>query len=180
MRIVNMSMCVQVLQHYCSLPVNAESKSDVDTLFAKFKEQLSTAYFDGENALRPVEGAIDAIHALRDAGVLVGLQTGYATSLARQIAAHAKLTECIDGLVTAEDVGFGRHAPYMIFRQIKNWKIFSATHIAKVGDTPRDMEEGRNAGCGLIIGVLSGAGTEDELVQSGAHIVVPDVAYITA
>lgn len=52
--------------------------------------------------------------------------------------------------------------------------------VAKVGDSARDMEEGRNAGCGLVIGVLSGADDEDTLFAAGADVVCNVVTEITA
>jgi len=40
------------------------------------------------------------------------------------------------------------------------------SRVAKVGDSTRDIEEGKNAGCGLVIGVLSGADTEAQLMAA--------------
>ena len=39
----------------------------------------------------------------------------------------------------------------------------------------KDIEEGRNAGCGLVIGVLSGADNEEKLMNAGADIVVDKI-----
>ncbi len=35
--------------------------------------------------------------------------------------------------------------------------------VAKVGDTPADLLEGKNAGCGLIVGVTQGTHARKEL-----------------
>ena len=43
--------------------------------------------------------------------------------------------------------------------------------VCKVGDSVRDIQEGRNAGCGLVVGVLSGADSYQELMDAGAHMV---------
>ena len=40
--------------------------------------------------------------------------------------------------------------------------------IAKVGDTPADLLEGKNAGCGMIVGVTEGTHTREQL-QSFPH-----------
>ena len=48
--------------------------------------------------------------------------------------------------------------------------------VAKAGDTVADIGEGRNAGCGLNIGVLSGADSAEQL--KGADIVVPDITHV--
>ena len=48
-----------------------------------------------------------------------------------------------------------------------------------VGDTSADMGMGRNSKAGLIIGVLTGTGTTDYLLEKGAHCVLPDISYIS-
>ena len=37
--------------------------------------------------------------------------------------------------------------------------------IAKAGDMPADLLEGRNGGCGLVVGVMQGSGTRKHLAQ---------------
>ena len=37
---------------------------------------------------------------------------------------------------------------------------------------------GRNGGCGLTIGVLSGSGSQDQLLRNGADIVLPNIGYL--
>ena len=46
-----------------------------------------------------------------------------------------------------------------------------------VGDTAHDLKMGRNAGVGLVVGVLTGAGTAQSLAPHADHI-VPDVAGV--
>jgi phosphoglycolate phosphatase len=47
-----------------------------------------------------------------------------------------------------------------------------------VGDTSADTEMGRNSNAGLIVGVLTGSGTESQLLETGAHIVLPNISFI--
>ena len=49
-----------------------------------------------------------------------------------------------------------------------------ASHAAFVGDTEFDMQCGRDAGMAMVVGVL-GARTEEQLRESGATHVVPDL-----
>ena len=44
-----------------------------------------------------------------------------------------------------------------------------------VGDSPHDLHMGRAAGAGLVVGVLTGVGTQEELVDI-ADMVVPSIA----
>lgn len=47
-----------------------------------------------------------------------------------------------------------------------------------VGDTTADSGMAKNAGAGLMIGVLSGSGGRDQLLSTGADIVLSDVGRI--
>jgi len=58
----------------------------------------------------------------------------------------------------------------MIHRLMERHNIMNAEYVAKVGDTRNDMLEGKNAGCGINIGVLTGVGNADDL--SDADLVV--------
>ena len=49
-----------------------------------------------------------------------------------------------------------------------------------VGDTTGDTGMARNAQAGLCIGVLSGSGTANQLMETGANIILPNVGDIPA
>ena len=65
----------------------------------------------------------------------------------------------IDMAITSSEVPRGRPAPYMIFQIMEHLEILDVHQVMKVGDSPADLEEGFNAGCGEVVGVLSGAHT---------------------
>ena len=50
--------------------------------------------------------------------------------------------------------------------------------LIRIGDTSSDTIMGRNGGCGLTIGVLSGSGSQDQLLRNGADIVLPNIGYL--
>jgi hypothetical protein len=47
-----------------------------------------------------------------------------------------------------------------------------------VGDTTADTGMATNAGVGLMVGVLTGAGTREQLMATGAHMTLPSVGGI--
>ncbi len=50
--------------------------------------------------------------------------------------------------------------------------VSDAGLVAKVGDTPSDLQEGIAAGCGWVIGVLNGSHSREELeVYVHTHLV---------
>ncbi|CAD7941559.1 unnamed protein product [Amoebophrya sp. A25] len=68
------------------------------------------------------------------------------------------------------------HTPmYMTMLAMQKLKILDVGTVAKAGDTAREIEEGLNCGCGLAIGVLTGAGQSGGLRDAGADLVLPDV-----
>jgi phosphoglycolate phosphatase-like HAD superfamily hydrolase len=58
--------------------------------------------------------------------------------------------------------------------------IASTRHVAKVGDAPVDLEEGRNAGCGLIIGVTTGSFTRQQIEAIPSSGIVDSIANVLA
>lgn len=66
----------------------------------------------------------------------------------------------------------------MIFDLMRKLKVHNVAHVAKIGDTANDMQEGRNAGLPKVIGVLTGADTSDTLADAGASDVFTSVAEI--
>lgn len=49
-----------------------------------------------------------------------------------------------------------------------------------VGDTTGDTGMARNAQAGLCIGVLTGSGTANQLMETGANVILPSVGEIPA
>jgi phosphoglycolate phosphatase-like HAD superfamily hydrolase len=50
--------------------------------------------------------------------------------------------------------------------------------VAKVGDTPADLAEGRAAGCGLVVGVTEGSHRPEELEPFPHTHLIPSVAAL--
>jgi phosphonatase-like hydrolase len=121
-------------------------------------EELMIQHYHAE--VREIPGAADTFRWCHEHGIKVATDTGF----------HHKITQAImdglgwikDGLVDLSvDVESipgdrGRPAPYMIFYAMQELNIQSVHEVIKVGDTPADMLEGRNAGCRGVVGVLSG------------------------
>ena len=63
----------------------------------------------------------------------------------------------------------------MVQTAMQRCRVMDAKTVAKAGDTARDIEEGLHAGCGLAIGVLTGAADEKGLWKAGADLVLKDI-----
>jgi phosphoglycolate phosphatase-like HAD superfamily hydrolase len=71
----------------------------------------------------------------------------------------------------------------MIARLMEELGVEQAAVVAKVGDAPADLQEGSNAGCGLVVGVTWGSHSRSQLERHPhTHIVdvVEDLSILLA
>ena len=71
----------------------------------------------------------------------------------------------IDYVISSDEVPEGRPHPYMIQSIMSALGVADVASVAKVGDTEVDIEEARNAGCGAVISVTTGAYTREQLAN---------------
>ncbi|WP_209328846.1 phosphonatase-like hydrolase [Lunatimonas salinarum] len=146
--------------------------------FANFKPALKRAY--DRLDVKSFPGVKEAMELLRASGMFVVLNTGYDRKTASSLLEKMgwKLKADFDGLVTADDVVNGRPAPDMILQAMKLTGIEDPAFVLKAGDSCIDIEEGKNARCGVTVGVLSGAQTEEQLIQAQPDFVLASLAEL--
>ena len=165
----------EVVQHFCQ---EQGKESQVDAIYKAFEEELEAVYFDANSPLKPIPGIYEYFVALRDAGIKIGLDTGFPRKIAAHIIQKLGFGPYIDDFCVAMDVGAGRPFPFMIYRLMKELKIESIKQVAKMGDTVRDIEEGDCAGTPFTYGCLTGADNRETLTKAGAFCVVESVVDV--
>jgi phosphoglycolate phosphatase-like HAD superfamily hydrolase len=60
----------------------------------------------------------------------------------------------------------------MILLAMKQHGITDGKSVMKIGDSSIDIEEGQNAGCGLSIGITTGAHTQQQLLEAKPDAVI--------
>jgi phosphonatase-like hydrolase len=147
-------------------------KTLTDTAFTVFKASLAEAYT--ADTLTAFDGMLAFFDKLKASGRTVVLNTGYDAKTANKILTILgwSVGREIDALITADDVVNGRPAPDMITLAMDKFDIENAQQVLKAGDSGIDIEEGKNANCGLCIGVLTGAQTKAQLEKSSPDIVL--------
>ena len=131
---------------------------DVAAIHEDFVRRMRDHYAFNPS-VREVPGAAAAFASLRRAGIKVALNTGFSRSISATVLSrlgwHAPAV--IDADVASDEVPRGRPHSDMIRLLMARLGIEDPRRVAKVGDTKVDLEEGANAGCGLVIGVTTGA-----------------------
>jgi phosphonatase-like hydrolase len=122
-------------------------------------------FYSHNPEVQEVKGASAMFESLKASGIRVGIDTGFNREIAQVIIDRFKWEKngLIDVSVTSDEVSAGRPAPYMIFRSMEKTGVQTVRRVAKIGDTPSDLYEGTNAGCGLVIGVTEGSHTAEQL-----------------
>jgi len=127
----------------------------------------SQEFYRDDPSVHEVPGAARVFERLKRAGIRVALNTGFDRSITGVVLDRLgwSRSDLIDATISSDEVARGRPHPDMIFELMRRMSVSDPTRVGKVGDTPADLEEGRNAGCGLVIGVTRGTHRRDELAR---------------
>merc|ERR1719487_804797 len=162
------SSILQSKQEYKEAELDARIVKISDNFLQAIEEQ----YFSDNSGVTLIDPNLEAFFRnLQAAGVKVALDTGYPARIQQGLVKKLGFDNLVDGYISAYEVKEGRPYPYMIHRLMEQLGIENVRRVAKVGDSVRDIEEGHNAGCGLVIGVTSGADTAEDLLAAGADII---------
>jgi len=115
---------------------------------------------------------VESVQRFRERGLKIGSTTGYTRAMLDVLVeSSAKAGYKPDCSLSPEDVGSGRPEPFMIYETAVRLRVSPLASIAKIGDTPADIEEGLNAGA-WSVGV---AGTGNGIGMShGEFHVLPE------
>jgi phosphonoacetaldehyde hydrolase len=124
------------------------SEADVDQLYAAFIPSQIQVLADHSEL---IPGVRDAVGRMRRRGLGIGTTTGYNRAmldyLLERAAEQGFTPRCA---LCPEDAGAGRPLPWMCFLAAIRLEVYPMAALVKIGDTPADIEEGRNAGMWTI------------------------------
>lgn len=151
-----------------------------DLAFSNFKRALDLAYEALE--VKTFVGTEELFHELRNKNIKVVLNTGYDYATANKLLTKLgwSVGETIDALVTSDDVENGRPDGDMILKAMQITGITDSKKVLKVGDSAIDIEEGKNAQCGMTAGVLTGAQTREQIQNANPTFIVNTLTELRA
>ena len=151
--------------------VTIEQKSGVT--FAYFREILEDYY--RTHPVEPTTGALEIFDWLHKRDIKIALNTGFYREVtniilnklgwlaglnAQYVGGVGSTIHCS---ITSDEVPQGRPEPYMIQKAMHLLGIEDSKQVLKVGDTPVDLAEGKNAGCAASIAVVNGTHSRAQL-----------------
>ncbi|MEI8111935.1 MAG: HAD-IA family hydrolase [Chitinophagia bacterium] len=152
--------------------------TEANAIYADFIIRLSAAY--QALHIKEIPHANEVMRILRQKNILVVLNTGYNLTTAQTLLHKLGWREGIDfdALITASDVLSARPFPDMIQLAMNRFQIEDPSVVVKVGDSTIDIEEGRNAGCLLNIGITTGAHTHNQLQLSKPDYIINNLRQL--
>lgn len=124
-------------------------------------------FYEEDKKLEPLPFALSVFQSLQERNIKVALNTGFTRAITDTILKRLGWIDnpLIDAVVCSDEVPEGRPYPFMIQHIMQQLLIENVEDVIKVGDTEVDIKEGRNAGCGLVIAVTTGAYLREQLTK---------------
>jgi len=165
----------EVVRHFVDLRADSAGREKLSAaIYQDFHIRLDAVY----QTVPPIAGVEDAIRKMRDAGHLVATTTGFDRETTSAIFRRLGWEKYFVATVTSDDVAAGRPAPYMLFHAMESARVESVAEVIAAGDTPLDLQAAANGGLRAAVGVLSGAGTLEQLRREPHTEILPSVASL--
>jgi phosphoglycolate phosphatase len=151
------------------------TQDDLPTLIGRYDAITAR---EGAACAVALPGIADALSSLRAAGYRLGLATNDSADGAERTLSALGVRELFDAVYGYDSVERPKPAPDVVHAFAQKTGLAPA-EIAFVGDNRHDLEAGRAAHAGLVVGVLSGTGTRDKL-EPLADVILGSVADLPA
>lgn len=151
----------------------------VDESYEVFCQILEDHYLNSE--IVPTEFALEIFAYLKSIDVKIALTTGFYRKVTNIILAKLGWLQGLDDQylatsdqsiinisVTPDEVIAGRPNPAMLLRAMNAFGIEDPDEVINIGDTPVDIQFGKNAGVGFTFAVTNGTHSREQLTGLGA------------
>lgn len=168
-----------------ALATMGQSKIDVFTELLEDDELAEEANVAFEEAYiravraggaHAIDGAEQVFAAARDRGIPVVLTTGFSRQTLDALLQDLGWQRLVTLTVTPSEAGRGRPHADMLEFAAKTLGVVDPESVLVAGDTISDVLAGLTFGAVDVVGVLSGAHNQDQLLGAGAAEVVNSVA----
>lgn len=145
----------------------------VEAIHTDFQNRMIETYRTSPE-IREIEGASETFRELNTRGYRIAVDTGFDRPIVDVLLGRLPWEGLVDDSITSDEVERGRPHPDMALELCRRAGVDPA-HAAKVGDTPSDIQEGRAAGCGMVIATLYGTHTLAQLEPFAPDAYLSDI-----
>jgi phosphonatase-like hydrolase len=129
--------------------------------------QSMVRHYQSAPGIEPMPATLETFWQLKEAGLKLALDTGFSRPILNAVLERLGWNEggLLDATVASDEVERGRPHADLLLKAMSLTGLSNPQAVAKVGDTPSDLQEGHAAGCGLVIGVTNGTHTREQLLS---------------
>lgn len=154
------------------------TEQDLNALFEEFVPLLNEIIVHPDLA-KPINGTLECVEQLREAGIVVGCDTGYTKCASEALRKVLKNNYGLEFDVTTDsETVKGRPSPFMIFDCMNKAGVWPVEAVVKVDDTAAGIWEGRNAGAWTIGLYATGSNDYDQLAAAKPDYLVPSIKQV--
>ena len=139
-----------------------------------FEEHYASSVRAG--GVEPLPGAEATFAVLRAAGIKICLATGFSPATRDALLDALGWRARVDLVLSPADAGRGRPWPDLPLTALLRLGGGAVSELAVAGDTASDVESGLRAGAGLVVGVLTGSASRDDLERASAPVILNTIA----
>lgn len=158
----------------------AREEELVEKIHRAFIENM-IRFYENDPDIKPLPHAEEIFDRLKKEGMKIALNTGFTRSITDTILKRLNWNngvKKVDYVIASDEVPEGRPYPFMIQTIMQELKITDPKRVVKIGDTEVDVEEGRNADCGLVISVTTGAYNRQQLEQLHPDYIIDSLSEL--
>lgn len=169
-------VAIQIMLEKLGAEFDEELVNDIHDEF----EVAMLDHYEYSPDVKAMPGAENVLQNLKEKGIRIALNTGFSKSIADTIVNRLQWMErgLVDDYIASDEVEEGRPQPYMIQTLMERAGIDDANEVIKIGDTEVDINEGRNAGCLLVVAVTTGAFTKEQLAPYKPDHIIDDLSQL--
>lgn len=137
-------------------------------------------FYAEDTGLQPMPFTEEVFDQLQKKGIKIALNTGFSKVITDTILSRLgwNTSSLINAVISSDEVPEGRPYPYMINKIMQQLNIGNARNVIKTGDTKVDIEEGRNADCGLVVAITTGAYTSKQLQKYNPDFIIDSLQQL--
>lgn len=157
----------------------SSSRSLVSKIHDVFTAEM-ISFYENDPSLEPMPDAEYVFSQVQAMDIKVALNTGFGSLITEVILKRLgwNRTKLINFVISSDEVKYGRPHPLMIQAAMKALYVPHASQVVKIGDTEVDIAEGKNAGCGLVVAVSTGAYTKEQLQQYNPDAIIGNLKQL--
>jgi phosphonatase-like hydrolase len=166
-----------------------EFEENVFTSYDYFCDILEHHY--NNFPIAPTLHCLDTFKYLRENDIKIALTTGFYRKVSNIILEklgwlkglnkeyfNDTNTGIIDFSICSDEVFKGRPQPFMIFKAMKMFGVTDAKEVINVGDTPADLESGKNARVAYNLAVTNGTHSKEQLMAYENDGLISDMSEL--